>query len=657
MTVAYRADLDGLRALAVLLVVFNHLGWSLFSGGYIGVDVFFVISGYLITSILRQDIEQQRFSIAKFYQKRVLRLAPAYFLMLGVVSVFAWHVMLPDELVKYVQSALHATFLMGNIYMQNEVGDYFSPTVETIPLLHLWSLGVEEQFYILWPLVLLLLLKKTSSQWRCGFILIAIISSLIYADYRLDINANKAYYSMWVRAFELLLGALLVFLPQLDMQARVRQLGVWGAFLALILTATIFDENTPFPGLMALIPCLATASIIYLGTNSTRQHPILQHRLSVWIGKISYPLYLWHWPVIVLAGFYLIPASFTAQMSMLLLSLLLAWLTYRYVEQPSRRFASVKPWKVILIGFMLPAIGFAGFSYITTQQQGFMQRLSASEQQQLKALNHYAHTERKACHNLPGPDQLPSPEQCQLGVRKAEVDVLLVGDSHANSYTAMLDVWAKDADLRLYDISQDSTAYLPGLSIERSSLQWREDSRFERRNQAITAHLAQQRYRYIVLAGAYHGYFNVERVKLNQAESYTQNRAAFLEGLKAAVAQASQASQQVILLVDVPELSQVKANCSLRRALTGLDGACAEPVAKVRADAAEFMQVVSEIQQQFPQLRVVDPTRVICDDIACQVSVDGVPLYRHHDRGHLNYAGAQALGHAYLAQFNNPLRD
>ena len=148
----YRADIDGLRAIAVLLVVFNHVGWSLFSGGYIGVDVFFVISGYLITSLLVKDISEKKFSIAQFYKKRVLRLAPAYFTVLIVVSIFAWQLMLPDEIIKYVSSVIYATFLMANIYMYDEVGDYFSQTVDSIPLLHLWSLGVEEQFYIFWPI-------------------------------------------------------------------------------------------------------------------------------------------------------------------------------------------------------------------------------------------------------------------------------------------------------------------------------------------------------------------------------------------------------------------------------------------------------------------------------------------------------------------------
>ena len=215
MNFSYRADIDGLRAIAVLLVIFNHVGLSFFSGGYIGVDIFFVISGYLITLILTHDIQCKRFSIARFYKKRVVRLAPAYFTVLSVVSIIAWQVMLPGDLTQYFDSVMYATLLMANIYMRNEVGDYFSQDAEGIPLLHLWSLGVEEQFYIFWPLLLLLFVGKVSRKYTWAIITTLIVTLLFYAQHTLMQNAEKAYYSMPVRAFELLIGALIGFLPQL----------------------------------------------------------------------------------------------------------------------------------------------------------------------------------------------------------------------------------------------------------------------------------------------------------------------------------------------------------------------------------------------------------------------------------------------------------
>lgn len=236
----YRADIDGLRAIAVLLVVFNHVGWSLFSGGYIGVDVFFVISGYLITSLLVKDISEKKFSIAQFYKKRVLRLAPAYFTVLIVVSIFAWQLMLPDEIIKYVSSVIYATFLMANIYMYDEVGDYFSQTVDSIPLLHLWSLGVEEQFYIFWPIFLLIIFNTKIKKYIILIIVILIYFSLYYTYYKININSDKAYYMMPIRACELLIGAIIVFLPKISISQKISNLMVFGGFLTLFLVAIFF---------------------------------------------------------------------------------------------------------------------------------------------------------------------------------------------------------------------------------------------------------------------------------------------------------------------------------------------------------------------------------------------------------------------------------
>src|SRR5690606_12997385 len=242
MNLPYRADIDGLRAIAVLLVIFNHIGLSFFSGGYIGVDVFFVISGYLITLILTHDVQSKRFSIARFYKQRVVRLAPAYFTVLSVVSIIAWQVMLPGDLTQYFDSVMYATLLMANIYMRNEVGDYFSQSVEGIPLLHLWSLGVEEQFYIFWPLLLLLFVAKVPRKYMWAVITTLIVTLLVYAQHKLTQNAEQAYFSMPVRAFELLIGALIGFLPQIKLPKKIAQGLVWASLSVLFAAATYFNK-------------------------------------------------------------------------------------------------------------------------------------------------------------------------------------------------------------------------------------------------------------------------------------------------------------------------------------------------------------------------------------------------------------------------------
>lgn len=655
MSVAYRADIDGLRAIAVLLVLFNHLGWSWFAGGYIGVDIFFVISGYLISSILVKDLAAQRFSIAKFYKKRVLRLAPAYFSVLAVVSVLAWQVMLPDELMKYAQSALHGTFFMANFYMSKEVGDYFSQSVDSIPLLHLWSLAVEEQFYIFWPLILLLLFKVNRQKYLLALITVGILASLYYAHQQLQLNAEKAYYSMPVRAFELLLGALLVFLPRIQWSRLLGQVLVYAALVVLGLCSFYFDKTTSFPGAMALIPCLATAVIIYCGQQHAIANPLLTHPVSLWLGKISYPLYLWHWPLIVFSGYYLLPQHLASQLALVAVVISLAWLTYRYIEQPCKRFADVAAWKVISVGFLVPALSFSVAAQVVQQQAGFPQRFSATVQQQLATLNSFAHRLRGKCIGYPSAAQFSSAEVCHLGVDKPSVDFILIGDSHANSASGMLHVWAQAADLRGYDVAQSSTLYLPEVErLGRKGTQWQINAAFKTRNDAITQHLAQQHYPMVILTGYYHAYLG--NILQLQDGVHEQRSEILYQGLKRAISNAQQASDQVVLLLDVPELKQVPADCQMRAEILGRNLSCEFSKQSEAKVAAEFNRIVQQLKYDFPKLKLIDPKQVLCRADRCKSSVNGLPIYRNKDDDHLSYQGSEALGRAYLAQWGNPLK-
>ncbi|MCT8088833.1 acyltransferase [Acinetobacter sp. ANC 4216] len=658
MNFSYRADIDGLRAIAVLLVIFNHVGLSFFSGGYIGVDVFFVISGYLITIILTHDIQSKRFSIARFYKKRVVRLAPAYFTVLSVVSIIAWQVMLPGELTEYFDSVMYATLLMANIYMRNEVGDYFSQDAEGIPLLHLWSLGVEEQFYIFWPLLLLLFAGKVSRKYMWAVVTAFIVALLLYAQHKLTQNAAKAYYSMPVRAFELLIGALIGFLPQLKLPKKLLQSLIWGGLVVLFATAVYFDKQTPFPGAMALIPCLATALIIYLGQSSPSSNILLSNRFSTWVGRISYPLYLWHWPIIVLFGIYMRPLNVENQVVIVLLSILLAFLTYQLIEKPSKRFVMAANYKVIVIGFLMPALSFIAIAKTVNLNEGFPDRFPQSVYSKQEAMLSYAHVIRNKCMDIEDPKALPDQEDCVLGKPKADIDFLLIGDSHANGYSAMLDVWAKDANLRGYDITQSSTFYLPGVQRSEANFnRWTKLDKFAFRNEAITAHLAKTHYPTIILAGSYVPYFGDE-VKLEDGKHHS-NAEIFKTGFMKALEIAYQSSDQVILLNDVPRLDRdgVPADCNLRNEILNTQAPCTVSRKNYEAQLLQFNRIVAEAKQKYPDLKIIDPTRVICNQQACKIMINDVPLYRNKDSNHINDQGSRQLGIEYLKQFGNPLKD
>lgn len=658
MNFSYRADIDGLRAIAVLLVIFNHIGLSFFSGGYIGVDVFFVISGYLITIILTHDIQSKRFSIARFYKKRVVRLAPAYFTVLSVVSIIAWQVMLPGELTEYFDSVMYATLLMANIYMRNEVGDYFSQDAEGIPLLHLWSLGVEEQFYIFWPLLLLLFAGKVPRKYMWAVVTAFIVALLLYAQHKLTQNAAKAYYSMPVRAFELLIGALIGFLPQLKLPKKLLQSLIWGSLVVLFATAVYFDKQTPFPGAMALIPCLATALIIYLGQSSPSSNILLSNRFSTWVGRISYPLYLWHWPIIVLFGIYMRPLNAENQVVIVLLSILLAFLTYQLIEKPSKRFVMAANYKVIVIGFLVPALSFIAIAKIINLNEGFPDRFPQSVYSKQEAMLSYAHMIRNKCMDIDDPKALPDQDDCVLGKSKADIDFLLIGDSHANGYTSMLDVWAKDANLRGYDITQSSTFYLPGVQRSEANFnRWTKLDKFAFRNEAITAHLAKTHYPTIILAGSYVPYFGDE-VKLEDGKHHS-NAEIFKTGFMKALEIAYQSSDQVILLNDVPRLDRdgVPADCNLRNEILNTQAPCTVSRKNYEAQLLQFNRIVAEAKQKYPDLKIIDPTRVICNQQACKIMINDVPLYRNKDSNHINDQGSRQLGIEYLKQFGNPLKD
>lgn len=295
----YRSEIDGLRAIAVLLVIFNHLGLALFSGGFVGVDVFFVISGFLITSIIKKEIENDKFTFKNFYKKRVLRLAPAYFLVIFSCFILSYFLLAPMELVSFYKSVLASLVFAANFFMWKEVGGYFSANAEYIPFLHLWSLGVEEQFYIVWPTVLMLLLSYFK-RWTGVLVGVVIIFGCAFAHW-LSIKAPAmSYFLLPARAFELLIGVSLVFIKPAHLKnIYANLLSVLG--LALIVFGSLYLSNESiFPGFYALLPCVGTALIIYsLNQNDGIIKKFLSLNIMSFFGKISYPLYLWHWPLIV----------------------------------------------------------------------------------------------------------------------------------------------------------------------------------------------------------------------------------------------------------------------------------------------------------------------------------------------------------------------
>lgn len=333
-----RHDIDGLRALAVLPVVAFHAGIRQVPGGFVGVDIFFVISGYLIGAIILDAVNRREFSYLGFYERRIRRIAPALLVMIAATALLGYFLLFPVEYRRLSLSALAAVGSVSNFYFW-ATADYFAPSTEE-PLLHTWSLAVEEQFYILLPPLLVL-----AHRWFPGRVrwVVAgtLIGSLVASAVLVETAPMAAFYSPFTRTWELMLGVMLAAGLRLPSGRAVRELAAWSGVAMILAAVLLYTKRTPFPGLAALPPALGTALIIWAGEQgSTSVGRLLSVRPMVWIGLISYSLYLWHWPVMFFLRTTGLPFGEGQRavfgLTAVVLSFVLAALSWRYVEQPFR---------------------------------------------------------------------------------------------------------------------------------------------------------------------------------------------------------------------------------------------------------------------------------------------------------------------------------
>lgn len=332
----YRPDIDGLRALAVLSVVLFHVNPELLPGGFVGVDVFFVISGYLITRNIYSDIRAGKFTYSSFYARRIRRLFPALFFTLVLTSILGFLLLSPSHLERLGQSTVYAAASLSNYYFWSEAG-YFDISNSYKPLLHFWSLAVEEQFYLVWPALLLGLFWLKNIWLVIGVLSLLGFSSLLLGEHWIAIDRDAAFYLMPFRIFEFTIGALCIFLRNIpERKNYIAEIIMVSGVGAIFYSTVAYDELTALPGFNALLPCFGAAMAIYAG-NAKYSGIILRNKLLVGIGLISYSLYLIHWPMLVYYKYWIFnPISTTEQIGIIITSMLFAALMYKYIEIPFR---------------------------------------------------------------------------------------------------------------------------------------------------------------------------------------------------------------------------------------------------------------------------------------------------------------------------------
>lgn len=452
-------EIQGLRALAAILVLIFHAKFV--TGGFIGVDIFYVISGFLITGLLLKEFDVNgRISLKAFYLRRSKRLLPASFLVLFVTAIFAWLVLPPISRGSIGRDLIATTLYISNYLFAWWQNDYQNLNATPSPFIHYWSLAVEEQFYIFWPLFIIALAKlKSARKFLIGFSTVTIVTFAL-GVWLTIVAPIWAFYSLPTRAWELSVGALIALMPALRRQSRL--LAILGA-IALIISALWFNERTPFPGVYALLPVLGTAALLSsIGSWPQPLKWLATNRVSVWLGKISYPLYLWHWPVLVLPiALFARDLYLWERIGALILTIILADLTTRFIEEPLRA-KNFKPRRVVLSTAL--AMVFALLVGFGIAQSTTSSILVNGKQVTLASIESRPTPYDDGCHLNYHESVSPL---CEFGKLDSAKTVVLYGDSHAVQWFPALEKLATEKGFKLITLTKSAC---PSIDVVRESV-------------------------------------------------------------------------------------------------------------------------------------------------------------------------------------------
>lgn len=664
----YRGEIDGLRALAVVPVIFFHAGLDIFKGGFVGVDVFFVISGYLITTIILNEKEAGSFSIVKFYERRARRILPALFFVVIATIPFAWVWLLPADMKEYALSISAVATFVSNIFFGKESG-YFSIAAELKPLLHTWSLAVEEQYYIFFPLFVMAAWKYGKQKMALMLAIIALLS-LGYAEWAAVYDPETAFYILPTRAWELLIGVLIAFYfvekPNLKSNDLLGFLGV-----ALIVYAIItFDRNTPFPSLYTLVPTVGAALIILFASGKSLVARAMGNRVFVGIGLISYSAYLWHQPLFAFARHK--TANEPSQellYGLIIASLVLAYLTWRFVEQPFRdkqRFSAKQIFK--LSGYTGGAL--VAFGLIISLSDGYAGRMNDNVELLLSAAKD-RNPRNSECHF--GPFSKGRIENaCILGDEN-NLKGALVGDSHADAISHELEMWAQANNIGIKSLTVGSCPPAVGVQQYLNG----SPSQCAQQNLAINEYLlANDAIEFIVtssrltayLAGK--GFDNEEGGHEKGAASavlrpWPQDTSLQAEGsddraflgilFKRTMQSYLDAGKKLILIYPVPEAGWNVPRKMASQAFLGTDaGKTFDTSYELFKTRNKHAHKVLDDLGDHPNIIRISPEGIFCDTVVqgrCVVDIGGHPLYADDD--HLNNFGAKFIIDEVVKELEN----
>lgn len=627
---SYRPDIDGLRALSVIVVMLFHAFPNELKGGFIGVDVFFVISGFLIGGIITQELDAGSFSFRAFYMRRARRILPALVLVILFVLFVGWNTMFPSEFRQLGRHVTAAVLFLSNFALLTEVG-YFDMEAHTKPLLHLWSLSIEEQYYVVWPLFAWIL-RKRRSLFLALTGLIAISSFLLSLT---EADAALAFYSPLTRVWELAVGVLAAHLPRSTvskyLNSGVRRNILHSVGFFAIVTAACVTDARSFPGWWPLLPVFGAAFVILSGPSSYGSWQVLGSRPMVWIGKISYPLYLWHWPLFAYAWLaYGAAPPAEVRWSLLLISVVFAWTTYKFVERPIR-FGMGHARPVLLVAASFLALGAIGTAIV--QLDGLPMRSVAELNRALAddlRVPTSTRTSDGTCKERYGVD---TGEAFVCFVNSSSPRILVIGDSVSMAFYSAIRA----------GLVEERAAFVGAHSFNwaRSECSYRENLEAWMRG----AETCQAVIRTALLILAQEPSIEVLVIPTYSRNPFFTNEAA-LAALQQIVADAG---KQVVYVLSVPQFGNPPGGCHPRalRVLginltrPGNMDSCRQPRSQLEPDLLLQRRLFQQLSRAHLSTGIFDAFEPFCGPEDCFQSDDSGPLY--WSWAHINERGSRLV--------------
>lgn len=635
--IKYRSDIDGLRALAVFSVILFHINKNWISGGFLGVDIFFVISGYLITLILTKEVDKTgKISITNFYKRRIKRILPALLFVLIPTFVTGFILMAPDDLLNLSKSMIWSIFSAANIYFYSSIDTgYFAAGSSDLPLLHLWSLGVEEQFYILWPFAVLILLKyiNTITQ-RLLLAIILFAGSLSWAQATIVVDHSFAYYMLFTRAWELLAGAIVALLLHAGFKTKnsINEFMAITGLILVILSLIFVTESDPVPGLAAL-PVILGASLLILSGVSYKTYVgrLLSFKLFVAIGLVSYSAYLWHWPILAFLRYALIDIDLTMAVLVIIVTFALATFSYLFIESPLRK-NNVSTKNVFLWYFIVPAFTIVLASTITIQaityKSNFIfpwEKLKILQTQTLPAYA-YKYNCQYSIFNVHAYQE----KRCVYPEKIKKANAILIGDSNAAHYLGMLRVFAKRLGFSLRNATQSSCP-----PVFNSNFKW-VSPKYQKGCSLYThtiENIAEQ-FDTVIIGGSWDQYYN---------------KKGFNKSFKKTIARLSKKVKHIILLEKVPIMPGYNKECEIR-AIKIKDLNCTAKFNNTLPNG-QFNKFIKDVAKQYSNVDYFDIRHKLCKDKVCSPYLNGIPVY--FNAGHLSMYGSELIGEKMILE-NDP---